>query len=52
MDDKVWLAPPWGEGEPMEMDATPEVLVPLLTAGWNQCEPPTQATEVKSNVND
>ena len=52
MNDKVWLAPPFGVGELKEVDATPEVLVPLLTAGWNQCEPPTQATEVKANVND
>jgi hypothetical protein len=44
----VWLRPPWGEGEPKEFDPRPDVLVPLLVAGWSQCEPP----EVKEDVHD
>ena len=48
---KVWLMPPWGLGEPMEVDATPEILTPRLVAGWSQCEPPVTA-EVKTNVHD
>jgi hypothetical protein len=38
--DRVWMAPPFGAGEPKEVDATPAVLTPLMVAGWNQCEPP------------
>ena len=44
----VWLAPPFGQGEPREVDATPAVLVPLLVAGWSQCPPPEP--EVKEDV--
>ena len=32
--------PPWGQGEPTEVDATPEILTPLLVAGFSQCDPP------------
>jgi hypothetical protein len=49
-DSKVWLRPPWGVGEPKEVDATPDVLVPLLVAGWAQCEPPAPKEEVKEDV--
>ncbi len=50
MAQTVWLKPPFGVGEPKEVDATPEVLTPLMVAGWSQCEPPT-AKEV-TNVHD
>ena len=30
--DKVWMMPPFGAGEPKEVDATPEVLGPLMVA--------------------
>ena len=43
--EKVWLKGPFGVGEPKEVDATPEVLTPLLVAGWSQCEPPQQSNE-------
>jgi hypothetical protein len=46
----VWLAPPFGQGEPKEVEATPAVLVPLLVAGWSQCDPPEP--EVKESVDD
>ena len=49
---KVWLMPPFGEGEPKEVEATPAVLTPLMTAGWSQCEPPAIDEEVKENVHD
>ena len=33
--------------------ATPEVLVPYMTAGWSQCDPPAAANEeVTTNVHD
>ena len=50
--DKVWLMPPWGLGEPMEVGATPDVLTPLLVAGWSQCEPPAKNQEVTTHVDD
>jgi len=34
----VWLAPPYG-GEPQEVEAIPEKLVPKMVAGWSQCAP-------------
>ena len=51
-DPKVWLRPPWGNGEPKEFDATPDVLTPLLVSGWSQCEPPANAQEVTTHVDD
>jgi len=50
---RVWMKPPFGEGEPKEVEATPEILTPLMVAGWSQCDPPRQATqEVTTNVHD
>ena len=49
---KVWLVPPWGLGEPMEVDATPEILTPLLVAGYSQCDPPANTQEVTTHVDD
>jgi hypothetical protein len=50
---KVWLMPPWGLGEPLEFDATPEILTPLMASGYSQCEPPANNTqEVTTHVND
>jgi len=41
MVTKVWLRPPRGEGgEPIEVEATPEVLTPLLVKGYSQYFPP------------
>ena len=48
----VWLAPPFGQGEPKEVEATPEVLTPLLITGWSQCDPPAATGEVTTNVHD
>ena len=50
--DKVWLAPPHGQGEPREVDATPENLVPLLVAGWSQCAAPMAPKEMNPHVDD
>ncbi len=49
--DRVYMKPPFDLGEPKEVDATPDVLVPLMLAGWSQCEPPETQVEVK-NVHD
>jgi hypothetical protein len=52
-DTRVWLGPPWGCGDPKEVEATPEVLTPLLVAGWSQCDPPaTSEKEVTTDVHD
>ncbi len=50
--DKVWMKPPFGVGVPKEVEATPEVLTPLMVAGWSQCEPPAANEEKTANVND
>ena len=47
----VWMKPPFGVGEPKEVDATPEGLTPLMVAGWGQCDPPA-TKEVTSDVHD
>ena len=58
MSSTVWMKPPFGEGEPKEVEATPEVLVPLMAAGWNQGHPPAgdapaaTTEEVTSNVHN
>ena len=48
----VWLAPPFGQGEPKEFEATSEVLIPVMVAGWSQCAPPVRNQEVKIDVHD
>ena len=50
--ERVWLRPPFGSGEPKEYEAKPEIIVPLMNAGWNQCDPPAAADrkEVKDHV--
>ncbi len=50
--DRVYMKPPFGLGEPKEVDASPEVLVPMMLAGWSQCEPPKRTEEVTKNVHD
>lgn len=42
----VWLVPPFGQGEPREVEATPEKLGPLMIAGWSQCRPPEKENHV------
>ena len=48
----VWLVPPWGEGAPVEVEATPAVLTPLMVEGYSQCPPPASAQEVTTHVDD
>jgi len=50
--EKVWLMPPWGQGEPIEVEATPDVLTPLMVAGYSQCQPPANTQEVPTHVDD
>ena len=50
--EKVWMMPAWGQGEPMEVEATPDVLTPLMVAGYSQCEPPANTQEVTTHVDD
>ncbi len=52
MGSTIWMKPPFGVGEPKEVEATPEVLTPLMVAGWSQWEPPTTKQEVNANVHD
>jgi len=50
--EKVWMIGPWGQGEPKEVEATPEALTPLMVAGYSQCEPPANTQEVTTHVDD
>jgi hypothetical protein len=50
--EKVWLTPPWGQGEPIEVESTPDVLTPLMVAGYSQCDPPANTQEVTTHVDD
>ena len=43
MTEKVWVRVPGGD--PEEVEAVPEVLVPLLVQGYSQCDPPEEVTE-------
>ncbi len=52
MVQKVWLRPPFGVGEPKEVEATPETLSPLMVSGWSQCPPPGTNQEVTTDVHD
>ncbi len=47
----VWMSPPWGVGEPKEVEARPEIISRLMVAGWSQCAPPTKE-EVKTDGHD
>ena len=50
--DRVWMVGPDG-GPPEEVEATTEILVPRMVAGWKQCEalPPT-VKKSKEKVTD
>ena len=48
----VYMLPPWGQGEPVEVEATPDVLTPLMVSGYSQCEPPANTQEVTTHVDD
>ena len=50
--ETCWLRPPYGQGEPKEVEATPTILTPLLVTGWVQCDPPAKREEVNENVHD
>ncbi len=49
---KVWLRPPFGVGEPVEVEATPEALTCFMVKGYSQCAPPEAMQEVKTDVHD
>jgi len=46
----VYMRPPWGQGEPQRVAAQPEVIVPLLNAGWSQYNPPATHEEEADDV--
>ncbi len=52
MNDFVWMSPPFGQGEPVRVEAKPEVLIPMMVAGYSQCEPPAAEDEVRRDVHD
>jgi hypothetical protein len=46
MSETVWMMPPYRQGEPREVEATPAQLVPLMITGWSQCPPPEKENHV------
>ena len=56
MSEFVFMRPPWGEGEIQKVEAKPDVIGPMMVAGWSQCEPPAVAPvitqEVTTHVDD
>ena len=52
MNEFVYMRPPWGEGEIQKVEAKPELIGPLMVAGWSQCEPPANTQEVTTHVDD
>ncbi len=60
---KVWMYPPFGIGDPKEVEATPDALTKLMITGWSQGKAPTTRTPpatttkipteaTENNVND
>ena len=52
MTEFVYMRPPWGDGEIRKVEARPEILTPLMVAGWSPCDPPAHNEEVKTDVHD
>ena len=46
----VWMRPPWGDGDAKVVESTLDVLVPLMVAGWSQCEAPKSAPAKQEDV--
>jgi hypothetical protein len=38
--ETVWMVGPFGVGEPVEVEAKPEILIPMMVVGYSQCEAP------------
>ena len=51
-DSMCMAAPAMGRGRTQEVEAKPEVIGPLMVAGWSQCEPPANTQEVTTHVDD
>ena len=51
MTEFVYMRPPWGDGEIRKVEAKPEILTPLMVAGWSQCDSPAPDEEV-THVHD
>ena len=52
MDEFVYMRAPWGEGEIQKVEAKPELIGPLMVAGYSQCAPPVNTQEVQKHVDD
>ena len=51
MEHTVWMVGPEG-GPPKEVEATADALIPLMVAGWSQCEAPAPTPKKKERVTD
>ena len=52
MTEFVYMRAPWGGADVRRVEATPEVLTPLMISGWTQCDPPANDEEVTTDVHD
>ena len=44
------MRPPFGQGEPKEIEATPDEIARWMVAGFAQCDPPAEEEEVTEDV--
>jgi hypothetical protein len=52
MTEFVYMRAPWGGTEVRKVEAKPELIGPLMVAGWSQCDPPANDKEVTTDVHD
>jgi hypothetical protein len=52
MTEFVYMRAPWGGAEVRRVEATLEVLTPLMISGSTQCDPPANAEEVTTDVHN
>ena len=52
MSEFVYMCPPWGVGKIQKVEANPDLIGPMMVAGWSQCEPPATTEEVTTHVDD
>jgi hypothetical protein len=52
MTEFVYMRASWGGTEVRKVEAKPELIGPLMVAGWSQCDPPANDKEVTTDVHD
>lgn len=52
MTEFVYMRAPWGGTEVRQVEAKPELIAPLMVAGWSQCDPPANDEEITTDVHN